>query len=666
MKKTFLLRSLIAACLICLTSLSAKAKVYLSEDFDYPNVEQLVETSEWLQYSTVTTNPILLSTGSLIKAGYANEVVGKQVTLGTESSSQKAFIGFKDGENALPFVYSADKSIYYSVLINVESAPTSAPAYFICFVQSLSAAFEENKTPTEFARLFATQSAEGKYKLSVSRNNTTLAEASAELLYGETYLAVVKYTFKEGTTNDVVSLYIEPSAIAEPATADAVYNASSGSDVVSSSTTRGIEGIEVRQGQTSTRNAAALTLDAIRVADTWAELFAAAGTGEGGGEGGEETPVPTITLSTDEISFYTQLVFTTDELTDKFTISAKDLTSDITLTSSDAQVTVEPATIKKEDAAAEGGVEVTVTLKSTTMGEYAATISATSEGAQTQTLSVGWYANPSVENIATLRAAYATDPDSYAYGTRINNPVTITHIYTQNDIPMWAVQDESGALFVSDDYGLIAGTYNVGDQVVGLIGMPSVSFGTMTYTIAITPAASIGNQVIEPLVLTLAEWQADAAKYCSYLVRINDVSFAETENALAYGTQYEFTQGELSSKMNLYAGSELIGKTLPAKADIIGIVRNPSGNLISPRSKADIIAKAGETTGVESIVAANVWVADGALHVQGADAMTVEVLNIAGQTILTETFAAGAHAISLDNGMYLVKVNGAVQKVIVR
>ncbi len=651
MKKTFLLRSLIAACLICLTSLSANAKVYFTEDFAYTAGTLLSAGTEasltaWSSYSG-SSNYILVKDTNLLYEGYVSNPA---------SGAAELFWGSRaDDLHAFEDITSGD--VYLAALVNIQALKNTTADYFL----TLGDASNSNM----YARIYMKANAD---KNAVQFGISKAAESSSYIAFTEqtyaicnTVLLVAKYSIVDGEKNDTVSLFVNPtSSTTEPVyTITCVQEAVSGSGAQQGANSKvdalKIASVNLRQGS----NTPQVIVDAIRVADTWVDLFPAAGSG-GGGE--ETKPTPTLTYDcTVEECYYAINATVGVPSTATVIVKGADLTNDVTITTSTPDLVATPATISKEDAMKEGGVEVILTLTPSAQTGYGtASVSFASEGAEAPyPLEIYYSAYEPYKSLAAYKQDWSEG--SWGMSSTIQSDFVITHIYTQNSVEYMYVQDATAAAVLKD----YIGSYQVGDRFSQLVVASEVSFGTCYLTPTQALGEPVRNEAAAPAVLTLPELVAHKDSLAGMLVKVEDVSFAAT-GAFAEGTQYDIAQGDAAAKISFFAGSDAIGTDIPAKADVIGISRNATGKLISPRSKADIIAKAGETTDVESIVAANVWVADGALHVQGADAMTVEVLNIAGQTILTETFAAGTHAISLDNGMYLVKVNGAVQKVIVR
>jgi hypothetical protein len=224
---------------------------------------------------------------SLTFAGYQSEVVGKAIELTTADSGedmQKQFSTVGTGE---------DSPIYYAALLNfkdINGSVAGYESYFLTLLQKGTAAFKDGGTGSEFARVYVKQAGANTFNIGVSRNNTTIEYAPNAYNLNETYLLVVKYYIWEGTTNDEVSIFINPTPTAEP-TYDASFFIQSGADV----TTRGFEAIELRQGSTpltgTGKRSPNVIVDALRVANRWTDLF----------ETDEETAVPNTTLAAEKI-----------------------------------------------------------------------------------------------------------------------------------------------------------------------------------------------------------------------------------------------------------------------------------------------------------------------------------------------------------------------------
>ena len=569
MKKSNLLQSLFVAFLLVFTTLSAHAKLLLNDNFAY-NATTLLNNGTWVAYGSNPNAPIQLVTPALTYQGYQTEAAGKSVSLGKESLAEDAQTIFSGA--------ITEGNLYYAALINLTEAPTEKAGTIMAFLQpGYSGALEVGKTGTEFALLSALQTADGQYKLQVSRNNTTVAATEQSYNYGTTYLVVVKYTFVEGTTNDEVRLYVNPSIDAEPATADALYNTASGSDI---NTSRGILGIELCQAQSGSKNASVLTLDAIRVATTWAELFnQTAG-------GGDQDPVPAISVNTTSIEFEGTMFVGGPAVTKTVNVKATDLTADITITTTSTNLTVEPATITKEAAMSEAGADVVVTFTPNSIETGFPNVVFASEGAKEVKVPVSAYVVEAVANLGAM--IEKAKVDGYYYGA-ISGEIAVSQAFQQSGQQCLYIQDATAAFLVYDSYEIL-GDLKAGDRFTGA----SVYYaeGDLYFE---TIGTKGENAPVEPEIVSLAELTSNAARYAFRLVRVNDITFSQTGD-FAFGTQYDIAQGEAVAKLSLFAESDIIGTQLPSKADVIGIVRNATGKLISPRTTADIIAKTAKPT----------------------------------------------------------------------
>lgn len=153
-------------------------------------------------------------------------------------------------------------SIYTSFLINV-SAAQGAGDYFFSYLDSALSGSNYR------ARTFIKPSGTG-FRIGVSKSGSAAAAGyvGTDLNFGTTYQIVVKYVIVPGATNDSVKLYVDPVlGASEPAaTASALVTEN---DITISSTV-GIGAIALRQGGTTT--GATLTMDGIKIGQTWASV----------------------------------------------------------------------------------------------------------------------------------------------------------------------------------------------------------------------------------------------------------------------------------------------------------------------------------------------------------------------------------------------------------
>lgn len=632
--------------IVSLSTFSVNATIYFDDNFDAYNDGGLYNQGGWVKYGTNTDNPIQLTATNLTYDGYQLGATGKAVQL--QKSTE---VNGEDLQKALttPFnpVNLDSKTFYMSFLVNVQEAGTAA---FITLCDA-NKTFADESVGTQKVYVFAKEgSTMGKVKFAVSKSSETanLAETSTEFDLNTTCLVVLKYTANpDGISDDYVDMFVNPVVTSEAANTP-LCTATGGSDI---NDTKGIASVQLRQGKTYNTFSPAVIVDAIRIVDTWGELF-----------GTEEPPVtdqPTLTVDETEINF--GYPFVGDELSQTINIKAEHLTGDITIDGLSGDVVASVTTISKEDAMTETGANITLTLTPTQAGEFTQNLTVSSENAATLTIPVTWYANPSVANIKALLEAYGGENDYNTY--RVEGEVVVTHVYSMNGVLTMTVQDETGAMFIQDAYDMMTETYTVGDCLEKISGMLTNSWGVYYFN-PIMMGTATRNEPVEPQLVTLAELQANPLDYMARLVRVNDVTFSTTGS---FSTQQvKITQDGTTGKVGLFANSDIIGETIPAKADVIGISRNTTGQLISPRFKADIIVEGATTDIPQSTIANNIWTDKGTLYINLQEDGMVQIYNLQGKQVYGGNMTAGMNRLSLEQGVYLIRLNENTTKFLIK
>lgn len=271
MKKIF---TLVAAALTAAT-FTANAEVLLTEDFEYPVGNLLNEgltNGNWLHYAAQTGAPIQLVDQELIYDGFQSSPVGKAVKLTSGGDGQDAMVKFADE----PIAAVSGTTIYAAFLMNVEDLVTASTFSFSFIAPGTNpatqGAVKDGGQPSEIGRLIiGAGTTDGKYKVNVSRNSAmTIAKSTDEFNFGETYLVVLAYEWVEGTKNDVVKVFMNPATDTseEPANPTVKTNDASSSDAAR------LQAFELRQpANAGVTNGPNLTVDALRIATSWSELF---------------------------------------------------------------------------------------------------------------------------------------------------------------------------------------------------------------------------------------------------------------------------------------------------------------------------------------------------------------------------------------------------------
>lgn len=567
------------------------AELILHETFDRPVGKLSVantpaaNNTDWYSFSG-TSNYISVVEGSLSYEGYA-EAAGKKVELvGNGADDLRKFAPITSGK------------VYVAAIINVDSLkPSGSAEYFL----SLGDASNSNMWGRLYYRSVdkVGDNFTG-FNLGVTKyaeSSTAYGWADQKLLPKTDYLVVIEYEFVDGEKNDTVRLYINPTKSNKQSVSQCVQNYVSGTGKQNGASGKDdaskIASVNLRKAATPGR----VYVDEIKVATAWENLFA--------GESGE-TPVeePEITATPAILQFVGQ-VFVGSRYTTKFVVKGKDLKGDITLSNKNSELTFDKTTIAKADAESENGVEVTATLvpvKSSTEGyiTWRDTVSLVSEGATTAIVTTSWWTNPLVRcaTVAELNAEAAKASGwDYVY-IKFMGKAVVSYQYNQSGIKLY-IQDATAGVLISDTYW--GDAVKQGDSISNFIvyADPSNAVGGMMYIG--TQGAAIDvlshDNEVTPKVVTLAELQANPANYLCQLVKLEGVTFANTD---AFASGDVVNQGETTATINLIEGNDLIGTAKPAKADIIAISSTTTGKVLRVRGKQDVVAA---PTAIENIAA---------------------------------------------------------------
>lgn len=634
------------------TTTAATAEVLLNENFEYEGTLLYNSgTNGWWKYASNAAAEIsFATTPALSYPEYQPVGIGRSVQLTNTASGQDLYKLFPKA------VGSGD--LYISALINitnVEDVTTANATHFLCIIPQTKSGLKDGGSGSEYAKLYAYKSSEGKYKLAVTRSSSTLSTTTDEYNYGTTYLIVVKYTFVDGVTNDIVTLYVNPAKTAEPTTANAIY--SSGNDGDASTSYGGITAIELRQGQTSTKNAATLTIDAIRVATTWAELFPSATT--------DPDPKKPVISAPESIKFGSSYYVLAGESYDvKITVKGTNLKDDVTFVSTCDQVTLSATSATKEQVMSEEGFELTLTLKAT--GETCEPkLQIASTNATTVEVPITWTVLTTIDvaDLAELRANAATVNLEEGPVFRITNPVVVS--YQDGDKYIY-LQDDKGGIRMKDERGVVSATaLPTGTKIAaGLLGTVSNNFGY-----EFIPSRDItidGTATVNAVTATLAEIDADKAAYVDRLVRIEHVTFNNFGEKEVLGAAKDTIMQEgYKAALRLFSSvTDIAGQTIPARATVVGISTSTSALLIAPRGWSDITVESSTVAIDKATIATNCYTQAGMLIVENATT-DIAIYNLTG--ICVAKAAAMPYAsFTLPQGVYAVKMNGQTCKVVVK
>lgn len=559
----------IATALLLVPTVSAKQ--YLNEDFAYP-AGDLYNQGGWLQYGNQSAAPIQVGATALTYPGYQDAAKGSAVTLNGENNAQDQRLWKEISGSEI-----TSGALYASMLINVNAVP--ANNYFFSFIATGYSGFADKKTGTLYGKVMVDKgSTESTYKIGIGKTGaagTLNATASQELDLGKTYLVVLKYQFVDGDKNDVVSLWVNPVTDGtEPSDCDATYTG--GSDP------KNLRCASLYQSGSSVRQAPELTIDALRVADTWADLFQA----NTGGDQPTDTPSFSIDNSSLDIATYAGYQYHYPVV-----VKASNLTDDITVTlPATGELAANTTVIPKDAAMSSDGYTLEVWSVATAACEAKPLeITLSAPGCDDKKIGVSLTVYPTTE-VKNAGSPYKNlVPDDYMTLYRYTGKGVITFVDTKGGVAYG--QDNFGGFAVKATMLDGAFPFKVGDQVTDLFFYVIESFGSRYMDLAL-PSATVlseGN-VKEPTELSLSELSQDWDYYINRLVVINGVEFKDAAGKKFATTATEITSGDATGKVRAFPDTDLIGTDLPTgTVAITGIVTSKTG-IISLRSNADVVA----------------------------------------------------------------------------
>ena len=236
--------------------------LFWDENFDYP-VGQLSTGSggNWVSYSG-TGNFIQVTSGSLSYSGYQSSGLFNKIdiiSIGT--SAEDVYRQFTtQGEGT---------TTYSAFLVNIPNTTgmalntSTTGDYFVAYLPSSSTTALNARVSVRLGTTANTF----QIGLRASSSNTAAVWHPTDYNVGTTYLIVVSYEVVTGTPNDITSLWINPPVDGSQPTADLTQ--------ITNIDLADVSRFAVRQGTTTTPNA---SIDGIRVASTWSEIFPPTGT----------------------------------------------------------------------------------------------------------------------------------------------------------------------------------------------------------------------------------------------------------------------------------------------------------------------------------------------------------------------------------------------------
>ncbi len=546
---------------------ASNAEVLLTDNFDAYSTGALYGQGEWIRLDKKTDNPIQVTGGAAVLNG---------LTSSNAERLKKAFAD--DGITSGMLAYSAT--------ICPESVNTGTSKYaFIGFAGKNYSGFGDGVGNSSIYAVvsLASSDVEGRYRIGIAASTSTPTYAPGDYDCGTPVTVAVTYDF----TTKNICLYVNP---ADADAAPTVTLAGKGSI----STTNGVQGICLHQGCSSLAQAE-VKVDDIIVGTTLADVLGNGGTGPVDPPVGDEAKA-TVTPAT--VTFATTLQGMA--VTQTVKVKAEGLTESLALSTTNAVFTVEPATLSADEAMA--GATVTVTFKPDGGSSYKAALNVAHAGTNiaSAVLQGSAFAVTTPMNYAWLsNLLFDGDAEDYTYYSMESRFGTVTHVDPATS--RFFIQDISGALEVRCDYYKSEmSNIKTGDKVSQFYVMPEA--GYLYLAMPIEASKVTAGTPKTPTEATLADIAQDPGSYWNKLVTVTDLSFAKAGDTFAASSTAATDAAGRTVQVRPFAGTDLIGTTIPAKAAVTGIVVAKSGTTLWPRSAADIEAEAADEPSLETSV----------------------------------------------------------------
>lgn len=595
---------------VCALPERVAAQIFYQEDFNY-SVGDLLSQGDWVRYGSNAEAPIQVLDKQLSYPGYNDDAPAKCVKLTSTKSGEDIMARFTDDDDGVK-----SGNLYFSALINVESQP-QGNVYVMAFVpRTKKSVIIAGINPVELGRVYIGEgSNDDEVKIGVERGAANPVFSDTPLKLNQTYLVVLRYEINSTEKGkDNVYLYVNPASFkSEPTTPNAVIDGvnHSGSGLGN----YGLQGFELRQGTNATVTSPDLYVASVRISDTFAGLF------------GEKSDDKIPRLGISKKNFILGEVYAGDEYSETVTVSGENLTGDVTVESSSPAVTVSPATLSAADVMSGDGAQLKINV-ACTEGAQNAVLTLKSEGAADAQIKISW-TGYTIPEIKTLKALYSEDPEQ-GLVYRYTGEAVVSFVDRGGNKPVYYLQDESGAITMSDEWSILANTinYNVGDKLTGIIiGLYDVggTIGAMPYNNKIGKVLSTGNVVV-PVEATLSQLKASPADYLQQVVRVKDLKFKDVAEGATFAegmTQPVVTDGTEEANVRIFKGTSLIGTAIPtADVTLTGLFTSKKMLIIGPRGAEDIVEQQPQGEPAITITPEKITQAAGALG------KTVEVATI--------------------------------------
>ncbi|HLS31455.1 MAG TPA: T9SS type A sorting domain-containing protein [Flavobacteriaceae bacterium] len=239
--------------------------------------------------------------------------------------------------------------------------------------------------------------------------------------------------------------------------------------------------------------------------------------------------------------------------------------------------------------------------------------------------------------------------------------------YQQNFRNQKYIQDDTGAILIDDNPGVITTTYNRYDGITGITGVLNKNNGLMQFQpMHDTDAATSTNNSIVPIIISIEDLMSDPDAYESQVIAFENVRFDLADDEVEFETGHNYTlidENDNTTTMRTnFFDADYIGDPIPTgfQDAMVGIAaRFYEDGQIFIRDTDDL---EGTPLSTESFDKNEVSVypnpASNVLNIALEGKAQVEIYSILGKRVV-QTEVQNQKAIAVDNlisGVYLVKI----------
>lgn len=509
-----------------------------NEDFKYSTGASLTANG-WTAHSGAGTNAIKVVDG-LAYSGLTTTGGAASLTTSGEDINRN-FPAVKDG------------NVYVSFLANF-SAVQDAGDYFLHLgPTTLSTIFR--------GKVFAKKSGTG-FQVGVTKASNTPNYAATVYELNKTYLFVLKYTLRSGsTTDDEVVLYVNPTITEKEPTTPISVTPAAESDTDSDMGT-----IALRQGAAA--NAPTVKIDGIVVATKWEELFVR-----------NDSPSITVIKAPKQITSATvvdSLVFSGSKLTGNlFEIVGNGLEFSTKKDFSTSTNGLIAYSLDKSGVVDNGKIYLRIAKAQASSITTNLVFRLDQKVLQSNpAVAIDLIVNPPANEIQAIgKVRTLAEQTSVKIAGRVTSAGEINNLVY--------IQDATGGIPI----GGVSATIAVGDSVQVFGKLSNISKQLFLQSSEFTKIGTT-SKVLTPKTITTSQLAANEGN----LISVKDVSFADKKFVFLPNTNYTIAEGTTNATVRVWEGTDIDGRTKPqATFTISGVVgRFNDGYQIYPRSQADI------------------------------------------------------------------------------